>query len=205
MYGQGMCNKCKGIKRKGYKHRKESIKKMSISAKKRIRKNFSLEACKNMVRIGKINGRYIDNRSNQKYYCINCDKEILWRTWNYGTKRCPKCSSIENGKKYRGRFTGKKSWSYIHGKGYEPYTSKFTQKLKDQIRKRDNYKCQNCNITEKEHLERYDKVLDIHHIDYNKQNCNEENLISLCRPCNIKANTNRKYWQECFRKEIKGG
>jgi len=31
-------------------------------------------------------------------------------------------------------------------------------------------------------------------IDYDKTNCNEKNLISLCGLCNRKANYNRDYW-----------
>ncbi len=75
-----------------------------------------------------------------------------------------------------------------------PYSFKFDDCLKLKIRIRDNFKCQNCEITEEEHLEKYNRALDIHHIDYNKQNCKEDNLISLCRKCNVKANHNRDYW-----------
>jgi len=32
-------------------------------------------------------------------------------------------------------------------------------------------------------------------IDYNKENLEESNLISLCMPCHRKTNFNRDYWQ----------
>ena len=89
--------------------------------------------------------------------------------------------------------------SYIHGKGYEPYSIEFSNKLKLEIRKRDNYTCQECGMVEVEHLKIYERVLDIHHIDYNKKNCKKENLLSLCKQCNIRANFNRKYWIKYFR------
>ena len=46
------------------------------------------------------------------------------------------------------------------------------------------------------------KRSDVHHIDYVKENINEINLISLCRPCHIKTNSNRDYWKQYFIKEV---
>lgn len=71
--------------------------------------------------------------------------------------------------------------------GYPYY---FNNNLKFKIRFRDNFICQNCNLNEKSHF----RVLDIHHIDYNKINCEETNLITLCTKCNVQANSNRDYW-----------
>lgn len=78
-----------------------------------------------------------------------------------------------------------------------PYPYGFSNELKTKIRKRDNYQCQNkeCNMTEEEHLIVYGRVLDVHHIDYNKQNIQENNLLSLCRQCNVRVNFNRDYWK----------
>jgi 5-methylcytosine-specific restriction endonuclease McrA len=53
-------------------------------------------------------------------------------------------------------------------------------------------------MTEEEHLIVYGKVLDVHHIDYDRKNSSEDNLITLCRQCNIRANFNRGYWEEFF-------
>jgi len=41
---------------------------------------------------------------------------------------------------------------------------------------------------------RYSPLLQIHHIDYNKEKCNEDNLITLCCQCNSDANFNKDYW-----------
>lgn len=38
----------------------------------------------------------------------------------------------------------------------------------------------------------------VHHIDYNKLNCNPNNLITLCKSCHMKTNFNREYWLDYF-------
>ena len=136
---------------------------------------------------GKNSPAYIDGRTNEKHYCIDCGKEI-----NIYALRCKKCAK-----------QGRKHPCWIDGRSYEPYTSEFNEELKESIRKRDNYECQNCSMTEEEHLIVVGRVLDVHHIDYNKMNCKEENLITLCKSCNIRANFNRDYWQEFYNRKIK--
>lgn len=79
------------------------------------------------------------------------------------------------------------------------YSYQFNQELREQIRKRDHYKCQNCGMTEEEHLIVRGRVLDVHHIDYNKQNCKEDNLIAVCNWCNTRANFNRDYWYAFYK------
>lgn len=74
------------------------------------------------------------------------------------------------------------------------YSHKFNNNLKTKIRKRDNYVCQHCGITEEEHKEKHNRVLEIHHIDYDKENNTKRNLVSLCRKCHGKTNHNRDYW-----------
>jgi len=73
---------------------------------------------------------------------------------------------------------------------------------KESIRKRDNYICQNCSMIEEEHLIVIGTNLHIHHIDYDKENCNENNLITLCNSCNVRANFNRDYWKNIFQNKI---
>ena len=53
-------------------------------------------------------------------------------------------------------------------------------------------------MTEEEHLSVYGRVLDVHHIDYNKMNINPKNLICLCHKCNLRANFRRDYWFAYF-------
>jgi hypothetical protein len=37
-----------------------------------------------------------------------------------------------------------------------------------------------------------------HHINYEKQDCRDDNLIALCSACNSKANFGRARWQAVY-------
>ena len=185
--------------------KKHKLPYFKISEEGRLKKsqNMSKEKNPNWKHFGKRNPNYKDGRTLKIARCKDCNKEILWQTKAYGTGLCYKCCSKPGSSKFRNSPKGKNSALYVHGRGYEPYTSLFTSKLKFKIRKRDNFKCRLCNTTEKEHIKQYNKKLDVHHIDYNKQNCEEYNLISLCRKDNLKVNFNRKYWKKQLRLKIK--
>lgn len=88
--------------------------------------------------------------------------------------------------------------SWLGGKSFEPYGVEFNNKLKEQIRKRDNYRCQECKYTQKT----LGYKLPVHHIDYNKENNNPENLISLCRSCHSKTNFKREEWIKYYQAKI---
>ena len=60
------------------------------------------------------------------------------------------------------------------------------------------------NICQSPLCEGRSKRITSHHIDYNKENCNPSNLITLCNGCNCKANVNREWWFE-FYKKLKEG
>ncbi len=94
--------------------------------------------------------------------------------------------------------TWKNNPRYIDGRSKFPYPEEWTNKLKDQIRKRDSYCCRICNKSKEQEFIEIGQELSIHHIDYNKQNCNEGNLITLCKKCNTKVNSNRDYWFAYF-------
>lgn len=73
---------------------------------------------------------------------------------------------------------------YVHGERVDgrlpSYGEAFNTDLKRRIKIRDNFQCQKCN----EKLSGYrSKSLDVHHIDHNKNNNEESNLISLCKRC----------------------
>ncbi len=102
----------------------------------------------------------------------------------------------------KGILTGKNNPNWNDGSSFEYYSSDWTNELKESIRKRDNYECQNCGMTEEEHLIVWGEVLHVHHIDYNKKNCKSDNLVSVCLSCNIRANSNRNYWKELYQNKI---
>ena len=128
-------------------------------------------------------------------FCKVCSNPISYATYKYGKCRCASCATKEQMKDPRNNPF------YIDGSSKFKYTKEFSRKLKLKIRKRDNFVCMGCHIPEKV----YGKSLDIHHIDYVKENCNEDNLISLCRICNILANRNRDYWKEFYTQVLQNG
>lgn len=138
-----------------------------------------------------------------KHYCTDCKKEIV-----RGHLRCTVCSKLgKHNPNYDNhvlseKYKGKNNPSWKGGISKFPYAFEFNSELKESIRKRDNFTCQLCGMTEAEHKLKYNKKLSIHHIDYNKQNCKENNLASLCCRCNSRVNKNRNHWKNYFQKQL---
>ena len=87
---------------------------------------------------------------------------------------------------------GTKNPNWKGGISNNKYGLEFNNRLKQKIKKRDKYICQLCDLKEKD-----SKIpLCVHHIDYNKNNNEEYNLITLCRGCNGKVNSKRQNWIE---------
>jgi len=126
--------------------------------------------------------------------CDICHKEIYIPKYRITRTKYHFCSKSCNNK-FR---VGEKGRNYINGSSFIDYPIEFNTELKDKIKQRDGHYCVLCGINEKEHKLKYNKKLTIHHIDYNKQNCKENNLITLCEQCNLRANHNRNYWQKYY-------
>ena len=77
----------------------------------------------------------------------------------------------------------------------EPYSRDWTKTLKEAIRQRDGYTCRNCGIKQ----DMLPKSLDVHHVDYDKTNCNPDNLVSLCHSCHMITQGGREQWKLRFR------
>jgi hypothetical protein len=77
---------------------------------------------------------------------------------------------------------------YIDGKSKSKYSNEFTTKLRESIRKRDGNKCVICGMTKKQHFDKYNRNLEVHHKDHNRDNCKENNLETRCKKCNIEDN-----------------
>lgn len=88
----------------------------------------------------------------------------------------------------RGTSAGANNPAWEGGKSLLPYPPDFTPKLRQEIKKRDNFTCQYCG---KQRCK-----LNVHHIDTDKNNCKLSNLITLCVPCHIKT-----HWQ--IKKQIR--
>jgi len=106
-----------------------------------------------------------------------------------------KCSE-KTREKIRQSKLGEKNPMWNDGSSAKLYGIEFNNKLKEQIRKRDTYLCRECGIIQ----ECLPRKLSVHHIDYNKENNDIYNLISLCGICHSKTQKDRKYWTKYFQK-----
>lgn len=156
-------------------------------------------------RTGEKNPAYLNGIWTANYYrCIDC-KVLLSRKTK--SERCTSCFQKErlkdpiNHPMYGIHRYGQDAPGWKGGISFELYNGDFNTDLKNKIRFRDNYECQICHKKQYE-LSRY---LDVHHINYNKQNCKEENLISLCPSCHVKTNGNREYWTIVFNNLLRIG
>jgi hypothetical protein len=164
---------------------------MTDAVREKISKNTKLAMQKDGV-INKIKeylkynhptrGKHLSEETKNKISISNIGKKI----------------SIESRKKMSIAQSGDKSHCWRGGISNNPYPQEWNDILKDSIRCRDSFMCQECGIHQDE-LSGIFKKLSIHHIDYDKENCNPDNLITLCNSCHIKTNFNREYWIKYFK------
>lgn len=127
-----------------------------------------------------------ENPENHPMYGIKKEENP-----NFGSKRTEKTK----------QSMGKENhWNWQDGKSFEKYGIEFSKELKQSIKERDNYKCQHPGCTEMHNS------LHVHHIDYDKQNNNSENLITLGTSCHTKTNgkNNRQYWTQLYQNIMMG-
>ena len=131
--------------------------------------------------------KYINNKQKLEYICPEGHRHYIdWHHWQRD-HRCPTCAVINN--------SGHEHYNWKGGISKEPYCQDWGKDLKEFVKERDGYKCINPDCWCK------DKILSVHHIDYNKKSCGPENLITVCRSCNSRANKDRK-WHEAWYKAI---
>lgn len=110
----------------------------------------------------------------------DCGKEIIVRGNNLQKRYTKSCGCLR--REIMNSQIGKKNNNYTDGE----YTK--VLKLKEKIRKRDNYICQECNKTQEQNLKETNEILSVHHIDGDDTNNVEENMTSLCKSCHSKIN-----------------
>jgi hypothetical protein len=138
-------------------------------------------------------------------------KGVTWEE-RYGPEKAAKCKenfiAIRQGKTYeelygfekavemKANISGENHPNYRDGSSSGGYPPEWTEHLRESIRDRDGRVCQmsDCNKTEEVNGQK----LDVHHIDYDKENCDSDNLISLCRSCHRTADHNLEYHQQLF-------
>lgn len=157
-------------------------------------KKFSKEHCNNL---------HIDHKEQRN---PNKGKFLVPRETRVclcGCRQIFKCSINSKRQFIHGHnlmtYRREKNFSWARGKSFEEYGFGWTQELREFIRKRDGYRCQECGAHQRE----FTKKLSVHHIDYNKKNCKEWNLITLCNSCSTKVNFDRKNWEQYFKRLLK--
>lgn len=167
-----------------YKHSEETKNKIRLA---HLKKKLSYE---HKLKIGE---GVKKAKPKQLYFCEICNNEVTWNR-----KYCKSCSMkirFKNPVEIEKVVHRKENhYNWQGGKSFEEYGQEFDSSLKEQVRFRDNYKCQLCNCSQLEN----NKTLDVHHVDYNKQNNELKNLISLCKNCHMKTNFNRDYYFNLF-------
>lgn len=123
---------------------------------------------------------------------IRCSEEAKIKI-SLANKGRPKHSE-EVKKRMSENRKGEKCYIWKGGKSFEPYGLDFNNELKEQIRKQDGYRCQECF----RHQNELKRKLDIHHIDFVKKHNNAANLISLCNSCHSQTNFDRDKWINYF-------
>lgn len=93
---------------------------------------------------------------------------------------------------YSANLSGENHWNWQGGS--REYPPGWTAFLRREIRDRDDHRCAVCWISEEDN----GRLLDVHHIDYDKENLHPDNLVSLCGSCHSKTNYNRDEWQGKF-------
>mgnify|MGYP001769095534 CR=1 FL=1 len=190
-------------KMKGRKHAEEQDKNHSICMKEKWE---DIEYKNKVMQAKKENKSY--EKSKEK---VSTTIKELWKDEDYRTMmmqaRQQKKSYQKTSDKLRNhwkdpefalRYSGENHYNWQGGISKEPYSQVWSEDLKEKVRKRDGYICQVCFLPESVLQNNFRKKLCVHHIDYDKKNCNEENLISLCTSCHTKTGFNRDQWQSVF-------
>jgi len=167
---------------------------------------FCSRECASAWRVSNFCG---ENNSHWKggltqFICDQCGKEFERKpsiTKQYVRHFCSSdCMAIWRMINWR----GENSPAWLGGLDGNDYCPTWTDKqFKEYIFERDGYRCQNPNCWGTS------KRLNRHHIDYDKNNCEPINIITVCTSCNTRANVDRdwhkNYYQAIMNKRFDKG
>lgn len=112
--------------------------------------------------------------------CERCEKKWITRKdQNRKTKFCPSCASSTALKKKMTGLFGNLNYGYKNGSGFYRRVGIL----------KNNGQCIICNSTNKIH---------VHHIDKNRKNNIEDNLIPLCSSCHYSIHEKIKKGMDCY-------
>lgn len=150
-----------------------------------IKRSAEQRQCMSEVRMGR-------KRRQEEKDKISQNNARYW----LGRRRSPESIEKMRQKKLGRAATwnsGERSHFWNGGTGHEPYPAEFGSALRNSIRVRDNHTCQECGA---------EGARCVHHIDYDRENCRPENLITLCASCHSKTLFHRDEWREKFATKV---
>lgn len=135
------------------------------------------------------------NSDRIKKYCVVCGNEFEVQKSKKEQRHCSKKCSFKymkfdraKGKTWklteeqRLKKCGKNNPSWKGGMSKEPYGIEWNRLLKEKVKCRDNYICQECGLSEVNS----NYSFHVHHVDGNKLNNDIDNLTTLCPSCHGK-------------------
>ena len=185
------------------KHSKEHNRKISNSIKEWHRITNYIYVPKNCNKCGDFLKKSGEHKCSKK---INAGNFKIGQVGYWKGKKRPKetCEKISVGR--IGKYGGINHPNFNNWSSREPYGVGFNNKFKEYIRKKFNYRCQECFRHQDELFYKNGKKysLIVHHINYNKRNNDENNLIPLCHSCHTQTNYGRDDWINYFQNRLNG-
>jgi hypothetical protein len=126
---------------------------------------------------------------------------IVRESWNDPAVRKNRTRGLKEAFKRPGvlaKISGENSNFYRHGNGYCEYPKEFSPGLKEFVRGRDERMCQMPGC----YLYQTEKKFPVHHIDYNRNNNNPSNLITLCVKCHVETTLGDREYFELLLNEL---
>jgi hypothetical protein len=183
-------NECKDLaKRKRiYRNCEQCGKRLWVSFynNKRGRGRFCSVDCMNKWR-AENDPRGSDNSFFMQIECVceQCGKSFYAKKYRVDEGTVHYCSNECRYAAHPDKISGENNGQWRGGKSFEPYPLEFNEQFKKAIRERDGYTCAVCRLS----------GMDVHHINYVKDDTVPENCITLCRSCHMATNAHREYWQ----------
>jgi len=170
----------------------------------RDRKNVSKET-RDKLRVLELERRKDKDYADARYAATQTESfkkkcgDAVRRSWSNPEQRAKRIESLRKAFKrpeVLEKLSGEKNNFYRHGRGYVSYPKEFTPRLREEVRERDEYTCQmpGCLI----HQE--GRNFPVHHIDYDRNNNDKTNLITLCVKCHVETTLgDREYYTLLFK------
>ena len=117
----------------------------------------------------------------KKFICKNCYKREVWIPKNISCKRCKREMPMQAHGLCRGCYN-----SVFHIDKVKAYNAQKYHNISVELYKKVTFKCLICG---------FDKIVELHHLDFNHFNNSENNLLGLC-PNHHKMIHDRRYRKE---------